>query len=98
MINKVGLNLNGFGNKDLQNKQPKDNKFQNEQHFDNHLNPQLLKNYYVPSFTARDSNKPMSKEESINYLMSTPAKKMMKNLQQSAFDTGYDHVTVLQRD
>ncbi len=97
MINKVGLNLNGFGNKDLQNKQPKDNKFQNEQHFDNHLNPQLLKNYYVPSFTARESSKPMSmsKEESINYLMSTPAKKMMKNLRQSAFDTGYDHVTVL---
>ena len=71
MINKVGLNLNGFGNKDLQNKQPKDNKFQNEQHFDNHLNPQLLKNYYVPSFTARDSNKPMSKEESINYLINS---------------------------
>lgn len=95
MINKVGLNLKGASNKGLQNKQPQDNKFQNSESFDNHLNPQLLKNYYVPSFTGTGNSKNISKSDSIEFYMSTPSKKLMKNLQQSVAETGYGEVTVL---
>lgn len=95
MIEKVGLNLKGSRNKDLHNKQPQDNKFQNEEKFDKHFHPQFLKNYYIPSFTAKESGKPMSKEDRILYLMSSPAKTMLKSLQKSALETGYDKVTTL---
>ena len=94
MIEKIGLNLNGSRKRDLQNNQPKDNSFQNSPNFNRHLNPQLLKNYYAPSFTANEANKPMSKEESVNFIMTTPAKKMMKTLEEYALQTGYDKITV----
>lgn len=97
MINKVGLNLNGSRKQDLHNKQPQDNSFQSEENFNEHLNPEFLKNYYVPSFTGtgKGSDKNVTKADQINFYMSTPSKNMMKKLQKSAQETGYDKVTVL---
>lgn len=96
MINKVGLDLKGSSNRHLYNQQPKDKEFKNEQNFDKHLNPELLKNYYVPSFTGKQqSGKTMSKAEQVEFFMTTPSKTIMKKLTESAKETGYDEVTVL---
>lgn len=97
MINKVGLILNNSHKNNFQNKkQGKNKQFEEQMKYEEHLNPQLLKNYYVPIFTGKENQKPMmSKEENIRFYMSTPAKMMFAKLQQSALETGHSEVTVL---
>lgn len=97
MIDKVGLNLNTSHKNNFQhNNQGKNKQFDEQIKYEEHLHPQLLKNYYVPIFTGKENQKPMmSKKENIKFYMSTPAKTMFSKLQQSAMETGYSEVTVL---
>ena len=94
MIEKVGLNLTKSNYKSEQYKQLQ-TKYSTkpENVAPPPTNSILLKNYFIPSF--KGTNNPNSKETSITSIMNTPAKNLMKRLQKSAEETGYDKVTVL---
>ncbi len=97
MITKIGIEANkrfSTRNNNSKNLPENNNKQKSSQYFENTIG-KLNLGYFVPFTGLKENKKNKSKFETLMFHTDTSAKKLIKQLEQDAKDTGYNEITTL---